>query len=112
MKFFDRWLHKKMKYCWENSKNLAVSSIEIAHNVPSRLESLNAPSTNFRIFRANGGYIVEINTTSQDYNHSNYGMSINATPSPENPYKLYIIKDDEDLGTELGKIITFEKLRN
>jgi hypothetical protein len=48
------------------------------------------------VFEAVGGYIVEI-----DNSHDNY----------TNLGELYIIGEDKDLGQEIGKIITHNKLK-
>ena len=48
------------------------------------------------VFEAVGGYIVEI-----DNSHNNY----------TNDGELYIIGEDKDLGQEIGKIITHNKLK-
>ena len=48
------------------------------------------------VFEAVGGYIVEI-----DNSHGNY----------TNDGELYIIGEDKDLGQEIGKIITHNKLK-
>jgi hypothetical protein len=59
--------------------------------------SLSSDGMKFELFRANGGYIVETRyyDSKSDRNHN----------------KLYIIKDENDIGEELGKIITMESLR-
>ncbi len=52
----------------------------------------------FTISRASGGYVVQHrnrNKKTHDYDTS-----------------LHIIREDQDIGEELGKIITFESLRN
>lgn len=53
---------------------------------------------NFTIQRASGGFIVE---------HSKYDRK-----RDENERSLHIIRDDEDLGDSVAKIITIEMLRN
>ena len=58
---------------------------------------LSSDGMKFELFRASGGYIVETRyyDSKSDRNHN----------------KLYIIKDENDIGEELGKIITMESLR-
>lgn len=56
------------------------------------------PGTDIRITPANGGYIISISQSS-DYIHTR--------SEPD----LYIISEDQDLGTELGKIITMSNLK-
>jgi hypothetical protein len=58
---------------------------------------LDSEGMRFDLFKANGGYIVE--TRYYDAKHDRTHK------------KLYIIKDEQDLGDEIGKIITMESLR-
>lgn len=59
--------------------------------------SLNSDGLRFDLYKASGGYIVETRyyDSKTDRNHN----------------KLYIIKDDQDVGEAMGKIITMESLR-
>jgi hypothetical protein len=57
------------------------------HQKPNKKISLH-------IFQANGGYVVEAE-------HSVYGVES----------ELYIISEEKDLGQEIGKIITHNKLK-
>jgi hypothetical protein len=52
---------------------------------------------NFTVYRANGGHVVE----TRQYDRKR----------DENNNSLHIITDDKDLGEEIGKIITFERLK-
>jgi hypothetical protein len=58
---------------------------------------LNSEGMRFDLFKASGGYIVETRyyDSKTDRNHN----------------KLHIIKDDQDIGEAMGKIITMESLR-
>jgi hypothetical protein len=58
---------------------------------------LSSDGMKFELFKANGGYIVETRyyDSKSDRHHN----------------KLHIIKDENDIGEELGKIITMESLR-
>ena len=59
---------------------------------------------NFNIYRANGGYVIETRfNTIDDHQTKKY--------SSESEHSLHIITDDKDLGQEISKIITFEKLK-
>jgi hypothetical protein len=51
----------------------------------------------FQLYRASGGYVVETRYYDQKNDRSHN--------------KLYIIRDDQDVGEEMGKIITMESLR-
>lgn len=58
---------------------------------------LSSDGMKFELFKASGGYIVETRYyDSKGDRHHN---------------KLHIIKDENDIGEELGKIITMESLR-
>ena len=59
--------------------------------------SINSDGMRFDLYKASGGYIVE--TRYYDAKHDRHNN------------KLYIIKDDQDVGEEMGKIITMESLR-
>ena len=59
--------------------------------------NLSSDGMKFELFKANGGYVVE----TRYYDHK----------TDRNHNKLYIIKDENDVGEELGKIITMESLR-
>lgn len=59
--------------------------------------NLQSEGMRFQLYRATGGYVVE--TSSYD-RHKDRRNS-----------KMYIITDDQDLGDQLGKIVTMEALR-
>lgn len=58
---------------------------------------LNSDGMRFDLFKASGGYIVETRY---------YDAKTDRTHN-----KLHIIKDDQDIGEAMGKIITMESLR-
>jgi hypothetical protein len=105
MKWFDKWFAKKCKQAWENSKNEGAES-DIKINVGGlstgrpqlkRDEGLRSQSTNFSLYNANGGTVVEL----RSYNEN----------TDRNHNVLYIIPSDKDLGQELGHIVTMEALK-
>ena len=51
----------------------------------------------FQLYRASGGYVVE----TRSYDHRN----------DRSDTKMYVITEDQDVGHEIGKIITMESLR-
>jgi hypothetical protein len=53
---------------------------------------------NFSVYKANGGYIVEYRQYDRQRDRSDN--------------KLHIVHEDQDLGRELSKIISFEALRS
>lgn len=73
-----------------------VTGISIADAYGAKQASSSLPNkkVNLSIHQANGGYIVEI---------TNNGYAIDS--------ELYIISEDKDLGQEIGKIITHNKLK-
>jgi hypothetical protein len=58
---------------------------------------LGGEGMRFQLYRAAGGYVVEI----RYYDHK----------QDRHHHKLHIIKDDDDVGNAIGKIITMESLR-
>ena len=59
--------------------------------------SLDSNGFRLQVYKANGGVVVE--TRSYDRRRD------------ENNNSLYVITEDKDLGTEIGKIITMENLK-
>lgn len=58
---------------------------------------LGGEGMRFQLYRAAGGYVVE----TRYYDHK----------QDRHHHKLHIIKDDDDVGHAIGKIITMESLR-
>ena len=96
------WAKKKVR-SWlaeETEKEENVNSTGVAKAsayIGSPYSRLEGPVINFRICKANGGYVVE--TSSYD---------INTDRSRSN---LHIITDEQDIGQEIGKILTMEALK-
>jgi hypothetical protein len=61
------------------------------------LGGLSGEGLRFQLYQASGGYVVE----TRHYDEKN----------DRNHYNLYIVKEDEDVGHAIGKIITMESLR-
>jgi hypothetical protein len=85
-----KWLKKKLRN-WINEEDIYV---------PIALRSTDEPDgkcIRFKVFRANGGTVVQTDYYDQkndtDYNN------------------LHVIVEGQDLGQEIGKIITFESLK-
>lgn len=94
MKWFNKWFAKKCQQAWEDYRKQPVEatlSVERA----SKIESIGM---NFTVYKASGGHIIE---------HRVYDRK-----TDRNNNSLHIITEDKDLGEEIGKIITFESLRN
>jgi hypothetical protein len=68
-------------------------SLAIDDSVPS----IDSNGFRLQVYKANGGIVVE----TRNYDHRR----------DENRNSLYVITEDKDLGTEIGKIITMENLK-
>ena len=96
MKWFDKWFAKKMiKLIEENNRVERDSSVQLAS---SSARSIESNGMSFTVYRANGGHIIETRKYDRKRDHNDNG--------------LHIVTDDKDLGEEIGKIITYENLRN
>lgn len=87
------WLKRRLQR-WAMNDSIVEKESTISAGVR---RSPRATGMNFTLYRANGGYILEYH----QYNHK----------TDESDHKLHIIRDDQDLGTELAHIISFEALR-
>ena len=63
--------------------------------------NIGNPTINFNVAKANGGWIVQVNPQ-QTYNT----ISITGMMPDHKPADLYLIHDDEDFDSALGKIVT------
>ena len=88
-----RWLKKRLRN-WIND-DVSIS-LDDYHVVRSRDEP-DSECIRFKVFRANGGTVVQ--TEQYDNRHDRQYNN------------LHVIVDGQDLGKELGKIITFESLK-
>jgi len=79
------WLNKDI----DDSAECVVQDIEPA--------SLSSDGMRFQLYRASGGYVIE----TRIYDHRN----------DRHDTKMYVITEDQDVGHEIGKIITMESLR-
>jgi len=95
MNFFRKWFAKQCKQAWDDSSNLIEADVPQKLSTVSR--SIDSNGMNFTVYRANGGHIVE----TRQYDRKR----------DSNDHSLHIITDDKDLGEEIGKIITFERLK-
>lgn len=77
------------------SNGVAKASAYIGSPYSNRLD---APGINFRVCKATGGYVVET---------SSYDPNTDRTRA-----NLHIITDEQDMGQEIGKILTMEALRH
>jgi hypothetical protein len=72
-------------------------SADVPHDIVVEEANLSSEGMRFQLYRAAGGFVVE----TRQYDQKN-DRSYN---------KLYVIRDDQDVGEEMGKIITMESLR-
>lgn len=91
MKWLYRWLDRKIK----NTRNECIEMDKVQTISASRMDS---NGMNFTVYRASGGHVIETRAYDRHKDRNNHG--------------LHIITDDKDLGEEIGKIITYENLRN
>ena len=92
MKWLYRWLDRKLR----NARNEVVE-VDKAPSIASR-SGMDSNGMNFTVYRVNGGHVIETRVYDRHKDRNNNG--------------LHIITDDKDLGEEIGRIITFEHLRN
>ena len=102
MKWLDNWILRRAKRIRHRNETIgSVNRIESSVTVRED-DRLNIGShrhrMNFVVYCANGGVLVEINRYDErkDQHHC----------------ELHIVHPDEDLGTALGKIVTFESLKS
>jgi hypothetical protein len=95
--FFKRWLLNSLKEVVKEEREKEAYSNRGLVTAVSRRDSLDSNPMVMKIYRANGGTIVETTTFDRHKDrHQN---------------QLHIIGHDVDLGQGLSKIITMESLR-
>ena len=105
MKWFDRWLAKKIKQAWNAEHNHERDVKMEIHQLVSSTNSVGIgkrgldvqPSLNFRLHHAENGWIVEVNSYDQR--------------TDRHTTKLHLIGDDEEFDKSICQIITLETLR-
>ncbi len=96
IKWFNRWFARKCKEAWESEREQsAPECIPVAKLSSSR--ELSSNGLNFTVYPAQGGTIIEL----RSYDHK----------TDRHNNKLYVVRDDQELGKELDHIITLEALR-
>lgn len=94
-------LKKEMKLTWKQRLANWLTSSSNDDNylkpAPHEVETINSNGMRFSLHKANGGFVIETRL----YDERN----------DRNINKLYIVTENQDLGEELGKIITMESLR-
>jgi hypothetical protein len=102
MNWFDKWIAKKVRRAWESTQeekhSYTLNSIGIkTAELVSRDRMDSNPDLNFRMFRAENGYVMEVR-----YNDKRTDRSTS---------HLHLISDDQDLGQSIAHIITVESLK-
>ena len=99
MKWFDKWFARKWRWAWENRDEIelvTVSASAKSHSV--ELEETGwEDGLRISIKKMIGGSVVSFRT---------YDRRTDRSES-----RHYIITDEQDFNTELGKIITMESMR-
>lgn len=85
MKWLYNILKKKYQYDLENQP------------VPVQPRKLDSYGINFTVHRATGGFIVEYHQFDRKNDRTDH--------------TLHIVREEEDLGNELSKIISFQSLK-
>ena len=88
-----KWLKRKLRRWALRDDDCVEVSIERA----IRTNSIDSNGFNFRVFKANGGIVIE--TENYDNQKDRHNRS------------LHVIVEGKDLGEEIGKIITYENLK-
>lgn len=100
MKWFKRWFANKCREAWEEARAEADVPQAIASVKSGRLIAREHDwheNLNIAITSANGGKIVAF----RRYDHK--------TDRTDN--KIYVIPDEHDFNSEIGKLITLESMR-
>ena len=102
MKWFDRWFRKKVAEAMCEEKVREPDSnyyrSPLVSSTSAKSMSIDSDKAiRFTVSKAQGGVVVETSFYDRLKDRSNQG--------------LYVIRDDQDLGKEIGKIITMETLK-
>jgi hypothetical protein len=90
---FRTWLKNWLDKPNENESAKYVYSEDIAED-----SSLQSDGMKFQLYKASGGYVIETRSYDRIRDRNNI--------------KMYVITEDNNLGEEIGKIITMEALRS
>ena len=87
-----RWLKKRLRNWLEEDDYITLES----HTIRA-VDEPDAECIRFKVFRANGGTVIQTDIYDRraDRQYNN----------------LYVIVEGQDIGHELGKILTFESLK-
>ena len=98
MKWFDKWFRNKCKAAWEGEGECRPEGIQPnTSKLSSNIHGSHDNGINFVIYGANGGHVVETSKYDRVKDRHHTG--------------LHIIRDEDDIGQEIAKILTLESLR-
>jgi len=101
VKWFDRWFVRKCKWVWDNRDIAEVAeslrSTSTKHLVLQEDETPWSDGMRITIKKMIGGFVVSFRTYDRIKDRSDE--------------RNYIITDEQDFNSELGKIITMESMR-
>ena len=96
MKWFDQWFYHKCRWAWDRAQQEEESQDEFQLSLPFD-NKIKSQGFKLDVYRATGGLVVESTVYDAKLDDDRHG--------------LYVINDDADLGHELSKIITVERLK-
>jgi hypothetical protein len=94
MNFFKKWFQKMSREAWENSRPSIRGEIVAADSKSEG--NLQSNGTNFTVYKADGGFVVE--TSWRDKNHDRHTS-------------LYLITEDQNFGERISQILTYEAIK-
>lgn len=97
MKWFDKWFRNKCKAAWEGEECRPEGVRPNTSKLSSNIHGSHDNGINFVIYGANGGHVVETSKYDRVKDRHHTG--------------LHIIRDEDDIGQEIAKILTLESLR-
>lgn len=91
-----RWLKKRLRNWINNDNDDGRISLD-KHQVIRAADDVDTECIRFKVFKASGGTVVQTDyyDRKNDRQHNN----------------LHVIVEGQDLGHELGKIVTYESLK-
>jgi hypothetical protein len=95
MNFFKKWFQKMSREAWENSGLPSTKTQTITSDSISE-DKLQSSGTNFSVYKADGGFVVE--TSWRDKHHDRHNS-------------LYLITEDQNFGERISQILTYEAIK-
>jgi hypothetical protein len=97
MKWFDQWFYGKCRWAWDRAQQEEEDDND-TFNLSLPIDNkIKSQGFKLEVYRATGGLVVESTVYDAKLDDDRHG--------------LYVINDDADLGRELAKIITVERLK-